>query len=87
MSYKFEPDWRSPPGDTILEMLETRGLSADDAAANLGLSLEDVGRLFAGDLVISSDLAAKLSVYLGASQQFWLNRDAQFREPVPLKRS
>jgi plasmid maintenance system antidote protein VapI len=78
----FSPDWTSPPGDTITDILEERDLSREDFADSLGESLEFTLELLEGRTSITSALAQQLSEILGASESFWLNREAQFRRRV-----
>ena len=71
----FEPDWRSPPGDTIKEIMQERGLSP----ADLVTGLKFVDDLLDGSQEITPNIAKRLSNFLGASQEFWLARDAHYR--------
>jgi HTH-type transcriptional regulator/antitoxin HigA len=70
----FKPDWRSPPLDTILDILETRGMDLGETQTQLGFMLDE-------HLVIDEQKARKLSDVLGAPAQFWLNREWHYREP------
>lgn len=79
---EFNPDWRSPPGDTIKDLLELKGLAPDQLAASLGLTEHDLHLLLVGELIITDDIAATLEHVLGGSQAFWLKRDADFRKPL-----
>lgn len=71
---EFKPDWVSPPGDTIAEIMEERGV----CQAYLGALL--VSDLLSGELPIGEALAARLEETVGCPAQFWLNREAQYRE-------
>jgi plasmid maintenance system antidote protein VapI len=76
----FEPDWASPPGDTIRHILGRRRHSVLDLAPSLQLSLVDVEALISGDLEINPLLAQRLEVELGLPAQFWERREQQYRE-------
>ncbi|WP_137939908.1 ImmA/IrrE family metallo-endopeptidase [Chitinivorax sp. B] len=78
----FQPDWASPPGATINDMLEERGLSVADLARGLGQTLPQTHRLMAGREEITREVAARLSSYLGVSPGFWFSREAQYREAL-----
>lgn len=75
----FDPDWVSPPGDTIRDALVARQLTLDDFAAQIGLSRGAAVELLSGELAIDDPLADRLSEAIGASGHFWLNREARYR--------
>lgn len=75
----FQPDWVSPPGETISDFLHARGLSTQDLAQEIDSSLEKVEELLHGDYAINTELAKKLNNTLGGSANFWLSREKQFR--------
>lgn len=77
----FNPSWRSPPGDTIKDILAERGLTLDDLALQLAKPTAYVEVLLTGEAQITPEIATDLAKVLGASPQFWLNRDANFRKP------
>lgn len=76
----FSPNWVSIPGTTILECLNAKQLSPLRFGELVGLSVEGVQDLLDGKLPINPELAEKMSSVLGASTQFWINRDKQFRK-------
>ncbi len=75
----MKPDWISPPGDTILDLLEERGWAFAYFAERLGLSLDCVSGLLDGTVRITEGIAIKLESTLGSTAQFWLNRESQYR--------
>lgn len=82
MKNEFEPDWASPPGDTIVDILEEKNILCEDFADSMGLNMEETTRLINGDMRINSDIANKLSKVLGSSPGFWENRDRLFVEDL-----
>lgn len=78
----FAPDWVSPPGDTILDLLEERGWTQQQLADRLGYSLKHVNQLIKAKVPLTEDAAMRLQNVLGASVGFWLTREAQYRERV-----
>ena len=78
----FEPDWVSPPGDTILDLLEEFGWTREEFARRLCYSLEHTNRLISGDVPITEDAALRLSSVLGSNEEFWLEREAQYRNDL-----
>jgi len=76
----FHPDWVSPPGETIAEILAQRNLSPATFAEQIGRSFEEVEELIRGAEKITIETARKLESILGASVAFWMIRESQYRE-------
>ncbi|MEO8022152.1 MAG: helix-turn-helix domain-containing protein [Polaromonas sp.] len=81
----FAPDWVSPPGDTILDLLEEREWTQQQLADRLGYSLKHVNQLIKAKVPLTEDAAIRLQNVLGASVGFWLTREAQYRERVAMQ--
>jgi HTH-type transcriptional regulator / antitoxin HigA len=79
---KFEPDWASPPGETILDILRERSISHSDFARSLGETHAGVNALLRGHVELTTQHAKKLEVLFGASYTFWLNREMQYRQDI-----
>jgi HTH-type transcriptional regulator / antitoxin HigA len=79
-SEPFNPDWCSAPGDTIFDCLDERGMSVEMLVEAMREDRDTIALLLIGEYTLDDDLAGKLSDVLGASKQFWLNREAQYRE-------
>ena len=75
----FNPDWASPPGDTIADILEAQALSEEWLADQLGLSLDETNLLICGKLPIDWNLAFNLEIALGSTATFWMNREVLYR--------
>ncbi len=80
----FAPDWVSPPGDTVLDLLEERSWTQAQLAERLGYSQKHVNQLIKGKVPLTEDAAIRLQNVLGAPVGFWLKREAQFRERAAL---
>ncbi|NEO66023.1 MAG: DNA-binding protein, partial [Moorea sp. SIO4G2] len=78
-NYTFDPDWGSPPGETIADLLEEKDLTEADLVKDLDCTIEDISELINGKAAITKDTAAKLSRVLGSTEGFWLEREAQYR--------
>ena len=76
----FRPDWVSPPGDTILDLIEERGWTQANLAARLGFSRKHVSQLIEGEVPLTEEAALRLGQVLGAGVGFWLTREARYRE-------
>jgi HTH-type transcriptional regulator/antitoxin HigA len=75
----FVPDWASPPGDTLAELLDERTMSQTELADRLGVSLKHVNRVVKGAASISPEFALGLEKVLGAPASFWLTREAHYQ--------
>jgi len=84
---EFTPDWISPPGDTISDLLEERGWSYTEFAERIGYTKKHITQLLAGKASITEDTARKLELVLGGKIGFWLSREAQYREALLRKES
>lgn len=76
----FEPDWASPPGDTIRHILHERRQTLSDLVPGLQLSRIDLEALILGDMKIGPLLAQRLEDELGLPAQFWERREQQYRD-------
>lgn len=78
----FLPMWASPPGQTIQARLEELGYDLPGFADHLGASVQVASGLLDGSETITVDMARRLSRALGASTEFWVNRDCQYRDDL-----
>jgi len=82
MDVDYLPDWISPPGETVLDILEERGWSQADLAERTGYTRKHINLLIKGSASITEEAALKLERVLGSTAGFWLNREAQYREAL-----
>ncbi|MBD2413684.1 DNA-binding protein [Nostoc calcicola FACHB-389] len=75
----FTPDWVSPPGDTIADILEERDWTQAELAERLGYSTKHISLLINGKAPVNEETALKLERVLGSTAAFWLKREAQYR--------
>jgi HTH-type transcriptional regulator/antitoxin HigA len=76
----FAPDWISPPGDTILDIIEEREWTQAELAERLGYNPKHVNQLIKGKVPLTEEAAIRLERVLGSTVGFWLAREAQYRE-------
>ncbi|MCY4261741.1 MAG: HigA family addiction module antitoxin [Candidatus Dadabacteria bacterium] len=79
---RFEPKWMSPPGDTILDVLEEKNWTQSEFAHRAGYTTKHVSQLIKGKASITEDTALRLERVLGGSVRFWLALEAEHREEV-----
>jgi HTH-type transcriptional regulator/antitoxin HigA len=81
-SNEFRPDWASPPGDTIADILRERQLSELEFASEIGRTIEEAKNLLQGRASITIAIARELEGVLGASVEVWMSRDFQYQQDI-----
>lgn len=79
-SLTFEPDYFSPPGETLEDALEERGMTLAQLAECSGLSPTAVEEVICGRGAITPAMAQNLERVLGISARFWITRERLYRE-------
>lgn len=79
---EFEPNWASVPGNTIKEVIAIRNFSIGELANKMQTTPKAISELIEGKTVITPDVAKDLSMFLGATSDFWLNREEQYRKAL-----
>jgi addiction module HigA family antidote len=79
---EFAPDYASPPGDTLLEALEERGMSQAELAERTGRPKKTINEIIQGKTEITPETALQLEYALGIPAHFWNNRERRYREAV-----
>jgi plasmid maintenance system antidote protein VapI len=76
----FNPNWISPPGDTIISCLESKGITPLGLAEKMNKDIGFTSRLLQGKELLTEEIAEKLEEILQVSKRFWLNREIQYRK-------
>jgi len=79
---EYMPDVVSPPGETLLEMLEERGMSQSELAERTGRPKKTINEIIKGKATITPATALQLERVLGTPASFWNNREQQYRESL-----
>ncbi|MBB5264043.1 HTH-type transcriptional regulator/antitoxin HigA [Catenibacillus scindens] len=72
----------TPPGATIKEQLNDRGMSQKEFAARMDMSEKHISKLINGDVQLTPETAVKLEMVLGVPAKFWNNLEAIYREKI-----
>jgi Zn-dependent peptidase ImmA (M78 family)/plasmid maintenance system antidote protein VapI len=75
----FNPDWVSPPGDTIIGLLDEFGFSVEELGRRIGLPRSKTDKLLTGDVSIEDSIAHRLESTFNVSSKFWLSRDEVYQ--------
>lgn len=79
---EYAPDVVSPPGETLLEMLEERGMSQADLADRTGRPKKTINEIVKGKATITPATALQLERVLGVPASFWNDREQHYRESL-----
>jgi HTH-type transcriptional regulator/antitoxin HigA len=77
---EYKPDLVSLPGDTLLEMLESIGMTQRELAERTGQPLMTIHEIITGKAAITPEMALQLEQVLGVPARFWNNRERHYRE-------
>lgn len=80
--YSFQPDYAFPPGETLLETLETLGLTQKELATRMGRPLKTINQIIKGTAQIMPDTALQLEKVTGVPASFWNNAESNYRERI-----
>lgn len=79
---QYAPDVVSPPGETLQEVLEARGMSQAELAERTGRPKKTINEIVKGKAAITPETAIQLERVLGIPAEFWNNRERQYRESL-----
>lgn len=77
---EYHPDAVSPPGETLLETLEIRGMSQAELAERTGRPRKTINEIIKGKAAITPETALQFERVLGVPSRFWNQREQQYRE-------
>jgi len=82
-----DTDYAIPPGETLRELLDERGMSQRDLARRADLSPKHVNRLLQGLVPLSADVAQRLERVTGTPARIWNRLEANYRSDLERLRS
>lgn len=77
---QYAPDVVSPPGETLLELLEDRGMSQAELAERTGRPKKTINEIIKGKAALTPETAIQLERVLGTPASFWNNREQNYRD-------
>lgn len=72
----------TPPGATIKEQLNIKGMTQKEFAARMDMSEKHISRLINGEVHLTPEVAVRLEIVLGVPAKFWNNLEAVYREKL-----
>lgn len=77
---QYQPNFVSPPGETLLETLQEREISIGELAAKTGIPESAIAEIIGGKAAITPEIALQLERILGIPARFWHNRERHYRD-------
>jgi HTH-type transcriptional regulator/antitoxin HigA len=78
----YTPDYAIPPGETILEVLETRKITQTELAERLGRPKKTINEIIHGKAAITPGTALQLERALGIPARIWNNLEREYRDAL-----
>ena len=75
----FRPNWVSPPGETISDIILRRQISLYTLAESMEIPIDDIQQILAGNLPIDLKIADGLRKNIGGTTEFWIKREERYR--------
>src|SRR5713226_6900861 len=79
---EFKPDYAVAPGATLLETIQSQGISQAELAKRTGRPLKTINEIIKGKAAITAETALQLEHVLGVPASFWNNRERLYRESL-----
>ena len=79
---EYAPLWGTPPGSTLEEALEERGMSQAELAERTGRPKKTINEIVKGQTAITPETAIQFERVLGIPASFWITRQHQYDESV-----
>lgn len=79
----YTPDWVSPPGETLADILKEKKITISEFANRMGLPKKYINQLIKGKAKITIRIAYKMESALWTpSARFWIERERLYRESL-----
>jgi HTH-type transcriptional regulator / antitoxin HigA len=75
----YEPDVAIPPGATILELIQTKGMTQQQLAGRMNRPPNKINEILHGKRAITVETALELELVLGWPAGFWLEREKNYQ--------
>ncbi|HEY9691642.1 MAG TPA: HigA family addiction module antitoxin [Oculatellaceae cyanobacterium] len=79
---RYTPDYVSPPGETLEEILEERDMTQAELAERMGRPKTTISEIINGKAAITPETALQLELVLGVPASFWNNREGLYHEAL-----
>ena len=80
--HAFNPDYASPPGDTLRDRIAELSVTQAELAARTGLSTKHINQIMQGLAPVTPETAVALERVTNISSLFWNRREADYRSTI-----
>jgi addiction module HigA family antidote len=80
--FTFEPDYAIPPGQTLMETMESLDMTQKELAIRTGITVQSLNRIFKGEQPITYETAIRLELATGVPARLWNNLETKYREQL-----
>lgn len=82
---RYAPDYVSPPGETLEEIVQEKGITQAELADRMGRPKKTINEIIKGKAAITPETALQLELVLGVPASFWNKREQLYREYLARK--
>jgi HTH-type transcriptional regulator / antitoxin HigA len=86
MQNQYKPDSVTPPGETLMELLEEHGMSQAELAERMGRPKKTINEIIHAKAAIAPDTALQLENVFGVPAHFWMRRELDYQEFLARRR-
>jgi len=76
----YKPDYLVPPGEVLIEYLESYGITPNEMAVRTGLTEKTMNEIIKGKSPINTKNALKFAQILGRPANFWNSLEKQLQK-------
>jgi HTH-type transcriptional regulator / antitoxin HigA len=80
MQTQYKPDSVTPPGETLLELLDEHGMLQVELAERMGRPKKTISEIINAKATITPDTALQLENVFGVPAHFWMRRELDYQE-------
>ncbi|MGD0165610.1 MAG: HigA family addiction module antitoxin, partial [Candidatus Sulfotelmatobacter sp.] len=84
--FRYDPDYAIPPGETVVESLESLGMTQAELATRTGRPLKTINEIARGKTAITPETALQFEKVLGISASFWNSLETKHQQLLAKKR-
>lgn len=82
MDNEYFPDYVTPPGETLFDILSEMGMSITELSQKMGVPETIIDQIIFGKATITPALALQLQIVLKVSSSFWNNREYHYQQSL-----
>lgn len=83
--FECEPNFVIPPGETLLETIEEKGIKQSELAKRTGRPLKTINEIIKGKSSITYETALQFEKVLGIPASFWMNLENNYKQALALE--